>query len=292
MLGNTIYANVLMLGYAWQKGLVPVSLEAIGRAIELNGVEVDRNKEAFGWGRLAAGNPDLIQELLTAPDPIVEKDETLDQVIQRRAEFLIDYQNHALAEKYHKLVNRVRAAEEQLTPTGDMSLTDAVARAYFKLLAYKDEYEVARLHTSTGFLEKIKKDYGKKARVRFHLAPPILQTSVDARGRPRKRQFGRWMTLAFRLLTRLRGLRGTWFDIFGLSGERKLERALIVEFEDMIEQILAGLSVENLAEATVIVSLIMDMRGYGPVKEEAAMKIRAEISRRLSNFLQITGKAA
>jgi indolepyruvate ferredoxin oxidoreductase len=292
MLGSTIYANVLMLGFAWQTGLVPVSLEAVGRAIELNGVEVDRNMEAFGWGRLAAGNPELIRELLSGPDPALEQVETLDQVIQRRAEFLIDYQNHALAEKYHKLVNRVRAAEERIATTGDLSLTDAVARAYFKVLAYKDEYEVARLHTSTGFLEKIKKDYGKSARVEFHLAPPILQTSVDARGRPRKRRFGPWMILAFRLLAKLRGLRGTPLDILGLSGERKLERALIVEFEELIEQVLAGLRIENLGTATEIVSLIMDIRGYGPVKEEAVMKIRGEISERLSNYLQITGKAA
>jgi indolepyruvate ferredoxin oxidoreductase len=292
MLGNTIYANVLMLGFAWQRGLVPVSLEAVGRAIELNGVEIDKNKEAFGWGRLAAGNPDLIQELFAGPEPTTEQDATLDQVIQRRAEFLIDYQNHALAEKYHKLLNRVREAEQEIVASGDLRLTDAVARAYFKLLAYKDEYEVARLHTSTGFLEKIKNDYGKKATVRFHLAPPILQTSVDARGRPRKRQFGNWMILVFRLLAKLRVLRGTPFDLLGISGERKLERALIVEFEDLVEQILTGLNDENLPEAAEIVSLIMGIRGYGPVKEEAVTKIRGEIANRLGNFLQITGKAA
>ena len=179
LLGNTIYANVLMLGYAWQSGLVPVSIEAIGRAIELNGVEVDRNKEAFGWGRIAAGNPDHIKDLLAGPVPTVDKDKTLDQAIQRRAEFLIDYQNHALAERYHELVNSVRMAEEQLAPPSDFQLTDAVARAYFKLLAYKDEYEVARLHTSTGFLEKIKRDFGDKARGQF----PSGTAAVDTRRR-------------------------------------------------------------------------------------------------------------
>ncbi len=292
LLGNTIYANVLMLGYAWQTGLVPVSIEAIVRAIELNGVEVDKNKDAFGWGRIAAGNPDHIKDLLAGPVPAVEKDETLNQVIQRRAEFLIDYQNHALAERYHELVNRVRTAEEQVAPSGDLRLTDAVARSYFKVLSYKDEYEVARLHTSTGFLEKIKRDFGDKAKVNFHLAPPLLTRGVDARGRPRKRQFGPWMKLAFRILARLRGLRGTRFDPFALTADRKLERALIGEFEELIEQILSGLRAANLTEATEVVSLIMDIRGYGPVKEEAAKKIRNEISDRLANFMQITGKAA
>jgi indolepyruvate ferredoxin oxidoreductase len=292
LLGNTIYANVLMLGYAWQKGLVPVSIEAISRAIELNGVEVDRNKDAFSWGRIAAGNPDTIKALLETPHPLAAQDETLDQIVQRRAEFLIDYQNHALAEKYHQLVNRVRTAEEQYALSGNSSLTNAVARAYFKLLAYKDEYEVARLHTATGFLEKIKRDYGNKARVNFHLAPPLLQTSMDARGRPRKRQFGPWMILAFRILAKLRGLRGTPFDLLGLSGERKLERALIGEFEELVEQILSALRAENLSDASEIVSLIMDIRGYGPVKEQAARKIRGEISDRLRNFMQIRKEAA
>jgi indolepyruvate ferredoxin oxidoreductase len=292
LLGNTIYANVLMLGYAWQSGLVPVSLEAIGRAIELNGVEVDRNKEAFGWGRLAAGNPEFVEEQVTGPKPVSEKDETLDQIIQRRAEFLIDYQNHALAERYHNLVNRVRSAEEHLAPSGNLELTEAVARAYFKLLAYKDEYEVARLHTATGFLEKIRREYGNKVKVNFHLAPPLLARGVDARGRPRKRTFGPWMILAFRILAKMRGLRGTPFDLLGLSSERKMERELIVEFEELVEQLLSGLDAENLIEATEIVSLIMDIRGYGPVKEEAVDKIRGEISERLGNFSQITSKAA
>ncbi len=292
LLGNTIYANVLMLGFAWQTGLVPVSLEAIGRAIELNGVEVDRNKEAFGWGRLASGNPDFIRDLLAGPAPADDKDETLDQVVQRRAEFLIDYQNHALAEKYHILVNRVRTAEEQIASSGALGLTDAVARSYFKVLSYKDEYEVARLHTSTGFLEKIRRDFGKKAKVYFHLAPPLLTRGVDARGRPRKRQFGPWMKLAFRILAKFRGLRGTHFDPFALTADRRLERALIGEFEALVDEILSGLHAANLIEATEIVSLIMDIRGYGPVKEEAASKIRSEISDRLANFMQITEKAA
>ena len=292
LLGSTIYANVLLLGYAWQSGLVPVSLEAILRAIELNGVEVDRNKEAFGWGRIAAAEPDCIVEAIAGPAATAEKDETLGQVIQRRAGFLIDYQNHALAEKYHELVDRVRAAEERITSSGDIRLTDAVARSYFKLLAYKDEYEVARLHTNTGFLEKIKKDYGNNAKVRFHLAPPLLTTSVDARGRPPKREFGAWMIPAFRILVKLRGVRGTRLDPFGFTAERKMERALIVEFEDLVDRILPGLSAENLSEAADIILLIMDIRGYGPVKEDAVLKVRAEISDRLSGFLQVTGKAA
>jgi indolepyruvate ferredoxin oxidoreductase len=290
LLGNTIYANVLMLGYAWQKGLVPVSLEAIGRVIELNGIDVDRNKEAFGWGRIAAGNPGYVDALLSAPKPAPSPDESLDQVIQRRAGFLIDYQSRALAENYQRLVNRVRSAEESIAVAADLELTDAVARAYFKLLAYKDEYEVARLHS--GFMSKIREEYGSKTKIRFHLAPPLLQHDVDARGRPRKRQFGGWMIPVFRLLAKFRGLRGTPFDIFGYSGERRLERALIDEFEQLVEQILTVLSIGNRTEAAAIVALIMEIRGYGPVKEEAVTKIRAEVERRIGDYLQVTGKAA
>ncbi|MFQ5982030.1 MAG: indolepyruvate ferredoxin oxidoreductase family protein, partial [Woeseiaceae bacterium] len=292
LLGNTIYSNVLMLGFAWQSGILPVSLEAVLRAIELNGVDIDANRKAFGWGRIAAADADFVSKDVTGESPAPLQDETLDQLIQRRAEFLIDCQNHALAEKYHRLINRVRTAEEQLGLSGELRLTGAVARSYFKLLAYKDEYEVARLHTQTGFVEKIRKEYGSKARLKFHLAPPLLTRGVDARGRPRKRQFGAWMIPAFRILATLRGLRGTRFDPFALTADRKLERMLIGEFEDLIDQILPGLTAQNLSMAVDIVSLIMDIRGYGPVKEEAATKIRSEIEQRLSNFLQITGKAA
>jgi indolepyruvate ferredoxin oxidoreductase len=217
LLGNTIYSNVLMVGFAWQSGLLPVSLDAMLRAIELNGVAVEQNIKAFGWGRIAATDPQFVQEKIADPQQTVTGIESLDEIIRRRAEFLVDYQDSALSKRFVDLVERVREAETAVGGSGRLPLTEAVARSYFKTLAYKDEYEVARLHTATGFLEKVKRDFGDNARLRFHLAPPLLSRGVDARGRPRKREFGAWMIPAFKVLARFRKLRGTRFDIFGLT---------------------------------------------------------------------------
>ncbi len=292
LLGNTIYSNVLMLGYAWQSGLIPVSLDAMLRAIELNGVAIDENKKAFGWGRIAAADTRYVQEQIADPQQTVEGIESLDEIIRRRAEFLVDYQDQALSERFSRLVGRVRQAETAVNAGAKLSLTEAVARSYFKTLACKDEYEVARLHTQTGFLEKVRKEFGNKAKLRFHLAPPMLSHRVDLRGRPRKREFGAWMIPAFRLLARLRRLRGTPFDLFGLSGERRLERALIGEYEKNIEVLLEQLSLHNIELATEIVNEYLEIRGYGPVKEEAAEKARKQIETKLAGYRQVTSKAA
>ena len=288
LLGDTIYANVLLLGFAWQQGLVPISYTALLRAIELNNVKVDNNKQAFNWGRIAAADPARIESLLT--DDSSTQDQTLDDVIRRRAEFLVGYQNDTLADRYTKLVERVRAAETSLGKTEDLS--DAVARAYFKFLSYKDEYEVARLHTQSGFLESVRKDFGENAKLTFHLAPPLLNAGLDARGRPRKREFGSWMIPAFRLLASLRGLRGTAFDLFGMAAERKMERALIGEFESTIDDLLSNLDPDNLSEAAEIVAIYMDIRGYGPVKEQSVVDVRARIETRLNDYLNPVSKAA
>ena len=288
LLGDTIYANVLLLGFAWQQGLVPISYTALLRAIELNNVKVDNNKQAFNWGRIAAADPARIESLLTDDSPT--QDQTLDDVIRRRAEFLVGYQNDTLADRYTKLVERVRAAETSLGKTEDLS--DAVARAYFKFLSYKDEYEVARLHTQSGFLESVRKDFGENAKLTFHLAPPLLNTGLDARGRPRKREFGSWMIPAFRLLAGLRGLRGTAFDLFGMAAERKMERALIGEFESTIDTLLSNLDPDNLPAAAEIVAIYMDIRGYGPVKEQSVVDVRARIETRLNDYLNPVSKAA
>ncbi len=292
LLGNTIYANVLLLGYAWQKGLLPVSLTAMLRAIELNAVAVDQNRDAFNWGRIAAAEPKVIDEHIEVPQTDISGIETLDEMIHRRAGFLCDYQDKALSDKYVALVNRVRLAEEAIIPGNKATLTEAVARSYFKTLAYKDEYEVARLYTESGFLDRIKKDYGDGARLRFNLAPPILNSGVDARGRPRKREFGAWIIPVFRLLAKLRKLRGTRFDLFGMTAERKMERALIGEFESHVDQLLQSLTATNVDSATEIVKEYFEIRGYGPVKEAAAKDARDKIEAKLQNYLNITGKAA
>jgi indolepyruvate ferredoxin oxidoreductase len=267
LLGNTIYANVMMLGSAWQHGLVPVSLDALKRAIELNGVEIEKNKQAFDWGRVAAANPDVVEQYCGSG---LSREESLDNIIQRRADFLVDYQNRALAERYTSLVQRVRDADGS-----SEELTEVVAKSYFKLLSYKDEYEVARLHTQTGFLESIRESYGDKAKVRFHMAPPLLSRKKDGRGRPRKMEFGAGTVPLLKLLAKMRGLRGTKLDVFGLSADRRTERALIREFEDRVDELLPTLSDSNANRILKVFASYMDIRGYGPVKDQAIEDVRS-----------------
>ncbi len=261
LMGNTIYANVIMLGCAWQQGLIPVSLDALLRAIELNGIKIDENKQAFSWGRIAATRPDAIDELLDSPDTGI--DEPLDTMIERRRDFLVGYQNTELAQTYTTLVEHVREAESAVAD--DNKLTRAVALAYFRLLSYKDEYEVARLHTRPEFLRSVREEFGTGAKLRFHLAPPLFSRKKDARGRPLKKEFGAWMLPLFRVLASMRGLRGTAFDIFGYTAERRMERQLIRNFEALFDT--------GLPELTVV-NRYLDVRGFGPVKDAAVQNMR------------------
>jgi indolepyruvate ferredoxin oxidoreductase len=292
LLGNTIYANILLLGFAWQKGLLPVSLAAMLRAIELNGVEIGKNKNAFGWGRLAADDPSLIDAQLQNPENQPAADESIEQVVSRRRSFLVDYQDQRLADKYVALVERVQQAENSLSSGDSLPLTDAVARSYFKLLAYKDEYEVARLHTESGFARNLAKKYGKSARLRFHLAPPLLNRKKDARGRPRKREFGAWVIPLFRALAKMRRLRGSKLDLFGWTAERRMERQLIVEFEQVVDKLLIDLRLNTASPATDIVRLYLGIRGYGPVKEQAVTEVRSKVEDALANLLSTSRQAA
>ncbi len=273
LMGDTIYANVLMVGCAWQLGLVPVSMEALLRAIELNGVKIEENRRAFTWGRIAASNPGAVDRLLAGERP--QAAETLDKMIERRSEFLVGYQNEALAKRYRNLVERVRTREAAVSG-GDL-LSRNVVRAYFKLLAYKDEYEVARLHTREEFLASIAAEFGEKSKLRFHLAPPVLNGKRDARGRPLKREFGAWLLPVFRLLAAMRGLRGTALDVFGYTAERRMERRLIEEFEENIDEILEGLSEANVEAVADLVGKYMDIRGYGPVKELSVKDVHEQV---------------
>ncbi|MBT8067139.1 MAG: indolepyruvate ferredoxin oxidoreductase family protein [Gammaproteobacteria bacterium] len=281
LMGDTIYANVIMLGAAWQSGLVPVSLQALLRAIELNGVKVAENGRAFSWGRIAIANPAAIDDLSDNAEQA--NDDTLDEIIERRRLFLKDYQDDKLAERYVSLVEKARTVEAGLSD-GD-ELATAVARSYFKLLSYKDEYEVARLHTQAPFLASIRENFGPKAKLRFHLAPPFLNGETDARGRPRKKEFGAWVLPAFRLLAKMRSLRGTAFDIFGRTAERRMERALIVEFEQLVNELLPVVSAHNLDAAGELVKCFMDIRGFGPVKEESVGLVREAVAARMRELL-------
>jgi len=271
LMGDTIFANVMMVGAAWQQGLVPVSLDALLRAIELNGIKIDENKRAFTWGRIAVARPDAVDDLLGEPD--ASADESLADMIDRRHEFLVDYQNTELADRYTALVVRVREAERTLAD--DDKLARNVAKAYFRLLSYKDEYEGARLHTRPEFLQGIRDDYGTTAKLRFHLAPPLFARKTDTRGRPLKKQFGSWVLPVFRVLASMRRLRGTALDIFGYTTERRMERELIQEFESLLETELPNLSADNRDELADCVGRYLDLRGFGPVKEEAVKNMRA-----------------
>ncbi|GHD56964.1 MFS transporter [Thalassobaculum fulvum] len=280
LFGDAVFANVIMLGFAWQRGLVPVSRAALDRAIELNGVAVEANRQAFAAGRLAATDPAFA--LTGEPE---REPETLDDVIARREAFLRDYQDAAWAGRYRAQVDRVRAAEPA---SYGGALTDAVARALFKLMAYKDEYEVARLHVETGFLDGLRREFEGDFTVRYHLAPPLLRTGTDARGRPAKRSFGPWVQGAFRLLAKLKRLRGTPFDPFGYTAERRMERALIGWYEGVVGTVLDRLASHDRAthDRATLLALArapLEIRGFGPVKEAAVAKVRAEVDRLLAD---------
>jgi len=272
LFGDTVFANMMMLGAAWQRGLVPVSLESLMRAIALNEVAVDANKQAFACGRLAAvdGNDFAAGFRTTAPSV-----ESLDDIVALRAGFLRDYQDQNYADRYVRRVNEVRTLEQSRVP-GSERVATAVARSLFKLMAYKDEYEVARLHTSRAFREMLHDEFEDGFTVNYHLAPPLVPSRLDARGRPVKRQFGPWMTPLLGVLARLKFLRGTTFDLFGHTGERRMERDLIVWYEALLDALLPRLNADNDETLAEIAALPMQIRGFGPVKEAAALAAKAK----------------
>jgi len=285
LLGDAIATNIFMMGYAWQKGYIPLSFEAIDRAIELNRVAVDANRAAFHWGRVAAHDPAQVEALVaearsSRTEPPAQ---TLEERIDRRAAFLADYQDAALADRYRSLVARVRQAEQALG-TGSDALTDAVARSYFKLRAIKDEYEVARLYTNGAFKRQLEATFTDYKKLVFHLSPPLLAREDKATGRPRKMTFGPWMLAAFGILARLKGLRGTPLDLFGRTAERRMERRLIGEYEGVVEQILVHLTPANHALCVALAALPQKMRGFGPVKEANVKSAKAEEEKLLARL--------
>ncbi|MEA5669495.1 indolepyruvate ferredoxin oxidoreductase family protein [Stenotrophomonas sp. MH1] len=324
LLGDAIASNLFILGFAWQQGLVPLSLEALMRAIELNGAAIEMNQKAFAWGRLAAIDPQAVQQAAglvrnipthaertpgalhelppgewegseagapSAPrNPGNEPEirglpaagptdgeatfaalddgrlsRSLDELVARRSAFLTDYQDAAYANRYRTLVDAVRGAEQQAVP-GSTALTEAVSRYFFKLMAYKDEYEVARLYTSGDFIKRVQQQFEGDYQVRFHLAPPLF-AKRDEQGQLQKKEYGPWMFKAFGLLAKLKGLRGGRFDVFGYTEERRGERQLIADYEKTLQELLGGLDARRLALAVDIASIPEHIRGYGHVKE-------------------------
>ena len=283
LLGDAIYANFFMLGFAYQKGLIPLKAESIKHAIELNGVSIEANQSAFLWGRRYVIDAEAVRRA-AMPDidqPLSANSETCAWVIAFRSSFLVAYQDQAYAERYRQLVERMRRAEQQHfpdKPENELPLTEAVARNYFKLLAYKDEYEIARLYSNGDFERSLAKQFEGKYKLRFHLAPPILAKRDPHSGHLLKREFGAWVLPLFRILARFKRLRGSKLDVFAHTAERKMERALIETDEQDIKRLIDELSAANHDTALEIASLPHEIRGFGHVKQ--------------ANIERVTGKKA
>jgi indolepyruvate ferredoxin oxidoreductase len=276
LLGDSIGANVLMLGFAFQRGQLPVSGAALYRALELYGRNVEENKLAFNWGRFAAESPAEVEKLAAAKDGETVRPRTLPELIAHREQFLTGYQDSRYAERYRRAVARIAAAEHRLRP-GSTALQEAVARHYFAVLAYKDEYEVARLHTETDFADNVRRGFGSDVRMSFNFSPPLFAKLDPSTGRPKKYEFGPWIVPVLRLLARLRRVRGTWLDPFARTADRRLDRAVLERYEAALERIVAELDAVRFDLAVELACLPDQVRGYGPVKRAAAEKAeRAE----------------
>ncbi|TDR72497.1 indolepyruvate ferredoxin oxidoreductase family protein [Paludibacterium purpuratum] len=279
LLNDALATNMFMLGFAWQKGLVPVSEEAILEAIRLNGAAVEFNYQAFVWGRHAAHDPARIEALLTNSSVIqFVPRETVDGIVHQRSQLLTTYQNAKLAERYRALVERVKQAETRLTPNRQ-PLTLAVAKVYAQVLAYKDEFEVARLYSDGEFMSEIRAAFDGEFTLRFHLGPSWM-----THGKATKKTLGPWALKAMRLLASLRFVRGTILDPFGWQADRQLERRMIAEFESMIDQLTQKLSADNLPQAIELVNLVQGIRGFGHIKAANYQRTRLAIEPLLAQF--------
>jgi indolepyruvate ferredoxin oxidoreductase len=290
LMGDTMPSNIVMLGAAFQRGLVPVSEAALLRAIELNGVAIEGNKVAFAIGRLAAADPAALQRLAGAnagQQPLSNQLFGAGGLVERREQFLTDYQDAALARRFRALVDAVHARESTVAAQAGIDgtpITEAVARQFSRLLAIKDEYEVARLYTDGRFQAALAEQFEDAGSLRFHMAPPLL-SRPGPDGRARKMTFGPWMMSAFRVLAKVRRIRGQWFDPFGHTEERKMERALANEYEALLrDTLLPALDAKNHAAALALAKLPESIRGYGHVKHANVTKAKAQQGDLLKRF--------
>ena len=292
LMGDAIATNLFLLGYAWQKGLVPVSGRSLLEAIVLNGVAVQMNTRAFTWGRRAALDLDAVSKAAFATGaPATRRAQSLDEILAVREDFLTHYQDAAYARRYRDLVERVRSVERD-RGKGLSGLAAAVARNYFKLLAYKDEYEVARLYADPAFRQRLEQAFEGDYTLRFHLAPPLFARTDPNTGEPRKKTYGAWMMKVFERLAKLKRLRGTVLDVFGYTAERRMERALIAEYERTLESLLAALTPDTHALAVEIASLPEQIRGFGHVKRASVHSARSRREALLAQLHQPTARAS
>ena len=282
LLGDGIFANVIMLGFAWQEGMVPVSNEALKQAIRLNGVVPDKNQVAFNYGRILAASPQVLEPYLS-DDKISEP--ALNELIDDRATFLVEYQNVAYANRFRETINRFHNDLQEVVANQQRDkLTHMAVKSLFRLMAYKDEYEVARLHTQPGFSKQLSEQFEGNFKINYHIAPPLFFTRKDNRGRPVKRSFGPWMKTVLRLLVLMKILRNTPFDPFGYTSERRKEIELISWYEDCLVQVATLYRPENKALCEQLLSSPLEMRGFGPVKHAAVASARAHADQLLSKL--------
>jgi indolepyruvate ferredoxin oxidoreductase len=288
LMGDSIATNMFMLGYAWQRGWVPLPEAALLKAIVLNAVSVDFNLQSFAWGRIAAHDLKALEHEVNGlvPAQVIDfkRKESLDDLIRRRVEFLTAYQSARYADSYRDFVARVRANEGRVVAAGQpLRLTEAVARYLFKLMAYKDEYEVARLHSHSAFKARIANQFEGNYTIKYHLAPPLI-AKRDSKGHLVKRQFGSWMRFAFPVLASLRFLRGTLLDPFGHTEERKSERDLIKDYRANISALCASLTAESLPQVIAIANIPEEIRGYGHVKKRHLRNAKEKEARLLEEL--------
>lgn len=293
LLGNSIATNMFMLGYAWQKGLVPLDAEPIEQSIELNGQAIAMNRTAFSLGRHYAEHPDSVRALAPslsidaeqAGEPAQDqtREQSLTKLVEHRAELLTAYQNKAYADRYRAQVEKIRQAESSRTPGLD-GLTEAVARYLFKLMAIKDEYEVARLYTDGTFARQVSETFDGPVKLQFYLAPPIFSRRDPETGVPKKSAFGPWMMKGFKLLAAMKGLRSTAFDIFSYTAERKRERALLTDYETLLGEICMTLNPQNHAVAVALTEIPEKIRGYGHIKDRHIEQAKAEEATLLNTY--------
>ena len=279
LFGDSIGSNLMMLGLAWQKGWIAFDLAAFETAIDLNGVAVSMNKAAFAWGRRLAVDVAAVYGAAGLTDLPAESDE---EQIERRASFLADYQDKAYAERFRQLIARVGEAEREAG--GKTKLKMTAAKALFRLMAYKDEYEVARLYTGQSFRTALDATFEGKVRLSFHMAPPLLSKRDKATGHLRKRRFGAWMMPVFRVIAGGRRLRGTLFDPFGYTSERRNEKRMISDYEKLLDRLVGQLTTRTLDEATNIAAMALEVRGFGHVKHNAMLKYEENLSLALRKF--------
>ncbi len=284
LLGDSIATNLFMLGYAFQKGLIPLGLEAIMQAIALNGVAVAKNQETFAWGRRAAADPGFVDDtarpaLRTPAAPIAG----LDALVEHRAALLTVYQDAAYAARYRAFVGQVAEAERTRT-NGMVGLAETVARTLYRLMAYKDEYEVARLYSDDTFRRSLEAQFEGDYRIEYNLAPPLFAKRDPATGHLIKRNYGPWLLPAFRVLAKMKRLRGTMLDPFGHTEERRMERRLIAEYESLLRTITASLTPDNHALAVDLAGAAERIRGYGHIKQQSVAQVKATEARLLARL--------